>query len=273
MTSVRANIVAAVTGATFAMGAVLAAPHVQSRIAPARPPRIELLYGTPTPHFTERAGYVFAFDPGRKCAAWTLHYLDNQRVSARAQRASFRADESLPAECRASLRDYEGTALHDRGHLVPAADCDWSTRAAQDAGLLSNVAPQSSALNRGQWAKLEQHLRDIATRPNTEVWIVTGTFNAPHQLPRPGKPTDLACIVEFLGGSHIPVATHWYKAAFVRCDEAIELLAWAAPNGPWEVESIDEWRVATDVVESWAGVDLWAALPDHTEKQLEARGR
>ena len=261
----RSNIAAALTGAALALGGVVAAPHV----VPAKAARIEVKWGTPT-GYTERAGYVLAFDHGRKTAAWTLHYLDGARVLAHSQRASFRADESLPAECRAVLDDYHGTTLHDRGHLVPAADADWSTASALDAGLLSNIAPQDSRLNRGPWASLEQYIRDIASRPNTQVWCFTGVLDAPEPLPKVGKRTDGGALVQWIGPNHIRVPTHWWKAILVQCGGAIELLAWIAPNGPYDVPDLDRWLVSVDQLESLTGLDLFSWLPDAQERRLEA---
>lgn len=87
--------------------------------------------------------------------------------------------------------DYVG-GPYDRGHLVPLA----SVAASPHAWLVNRmevIAPQTPALNRGPWLKLEQEIRDRVAAHGT-VHVTVGTLyehempplpaaDEPHQVP------------------------------------------------------------------------------------------
>lgn len=53
---------------------------------------------------------------------------------------------------RQELEDWYGHSLPiDHGHLCPAGDCKWSKEAMEQSFLLTNMCPQNSNLNRGDW--------------------------------------------------------------------------------------------------------------------------
>src|SRR5688500_14793165 len=116
----------------IATGAFMAAAVVGlTAFAPGKPTRKEAEWGVPTADYIERTGYLYSFDGRLRSARWTLHYLSpNVIANCKEDRCDFRVDQSIPEEFRPSLKDYEGTALHDRGHLVPAEDASWSPVAA-----------------------------------------------------------------------------------------------------------------------------------------------
>jgi endonuclease G, mitochondrial len=51
---------------------------------------------------------------------------------------------------------------HDKGHQMDAFDCGYDSVAMEESFYYSNVAPQSPALNRGIWKKLEEYTRKLA---------------------------------------------------------------------------------------------------------------
>lgn len=65
----------------------------------------------------------------------------------------------------------------DRGHLTPAADSATGSQM-HDTFDVINTAPQNPKLNRGEWRRLEQRLRD----DREVVWIITGVIYGSDQL-------------------------------------------------------------------------------------------
>lgn len=84
---------------------------------------------------------------------------------------AFHADDRVPADFRAELRDYKG-APYDRGHMSPAGDMP-TPSAQRESFALSNMVPQDPNLNRGLWAKIEERVRrEVVLRK--EGFVVTG---------------------------------------------------------------------------------------------------
>ncbi len=61
----------------------------------------------------------------------------------------------------------------DRGHQAPLASFS-RTPSAADTNVLSNITPQSSALNQGAWVRPEDQERELAQRLDVPVYVLTG---------------------------------------------------------------------------------------------------
>ena len=72
----------------------------------------------------------------------------------------FREDERAPCP-RATHDDYTRSGF-DRGHLCPSADRSASRQAMDETFIMTNVAPQAPALNRGPWKRYEDAARAVA---------------------------------------------------------------------------------------------------------------
>ena len=87
--------------------------------------------------------------------------------------------------------------------MAPAGDFTRSQEAMSATFLLSNMAPQLPALNRGRWAVLERDIRALAVRFKA-MWIITGSLFL-DSLSRPGFARA------FIGPDRVAVPTHFYK--------------------------------------------------------------
>ncbi len=93
-------------------------------------------------------------------------------VSAQ-RRDVFRTDPRLSAEESASCDDHAGSG-YDRGHIVPRDDMNRTAMAQANTFFLSNMAPQTPALNRGLWRWLEELVRSYAKKYGT-IFVMTGS--------------------------------------------------------------------------------------------------
>lgn len=106
---------------------------------------------------------------------WSAEYLTTSAVSSAASIGRttnrFHADARLPAGDGAVLSDYRRSGF-DRGHMTPSGDMS-SIEAQKQTFVLSNVVPQTAALNEGIWTGVEMAVRHLAQRDG-EVFVVTG---------------------------------------------------------------------------------------------------
>ncbi len=83
----------------------------------------------------------------------------------------FHADDRLPPGDQAQLDDFRRSGF-DRGHMTPSGDMPGQA-AQQESFMLSNVVPQTAALNRGIWEGTEAAVRHLAEQEG-ELFVVTG---------------------------------------------------------------------------------------------------
>jgi len=115
--------------------------------------------------------YTTCYNYAHKGPKYTFYKLKGSLVDKLniVPRPSFRQDHRIPSEYRAKDSDYtrNGRGL-DRGHMAPDAD-----KALRSVYLLSNVVPQNSYINRGEWSKAEE-LERILARTNKVVYVTNG---------------------------------------------------------------------------------------------------
>ena len=87
----------------------------------------------------------------------------------------FTVDPAVKDGPQAEYRDYSNNGLNlDRGHMAPSADFTWSKTANEQSFYLTNICPQSHALNEGLWLELEQRCRSYAKMYKTTVHVICG---------------------------------------------------------------------------------------------------
>ncbi len=127
----------------------------------------------PCPNLLPQGEYIVCYSPTDRVALWAAYRLKAEDVVDLPRRNAFRTDPRLTAEDSAHCADYAGTG-YDRGHIVPRGDMNRSKAAQANTFFLSNMAPQTPALNRGMWRWLEDLVRSYAQRYG-EVHIVVGS--------------------------------------------------------------------------------------------------
>ena len=124
---------------------------------------IQIPYGKPSTTKDHpvicRSGYILEHDPVAKIPNWVAWTLTPEHAIGCAPRDdAFAADQSLPADKRATPQDYAGTG-YDQGHLANNADMSWDPNVARESFYMSNMSPQLPAVNRGTWKNLESATR------------------------------------------------------------------------------------------------------------------
>ncbi len=107
-------------------------------------------------------------------ALWSAEHPTAESLAAARstpRQGAFHSDDRLPPDYQAQLDDYRRSG-YDRGHMTPSGDMP-DDQAQQQSFSLANMVPQTPALNRGLWERIESAVRGLAVREG-ELYVVTG---------------------------------------------------------------------------------------------------
>lgn len=122
-----------------------------------------------------RENYTLSSNDLTKMADWVAYRITPETIGASTSR-QWKADPSLDRDETLSPPDYVAASekLHiDRGHQAPLASFS-GTKTVADTNYLSNITPQSSALNQGPWVRLENKEREVVQRLSAPLYVLTG---------------------------------------------------------------------------------------------------
>ena len=138
---------------------------------------------------------------------------------------NFLADPALPKHSNLDI-DYRGSGF-DRGHISPAADARCNARHMEESFYFTNMAPQTPALNRGQWKLLEELTRQLALQHDS-VYVRAG------------------CVGEARRVQRLAIPTHCWKV--VRVKKTRKTTAYVFPNTSERSESLQKYVVPLDSI-------------------------
>lgn len=178
-----------------------------------------------------------------KTPLWSAEKLTAQRIKQAysVERDDvFHEETRLPSSDRSELSDYSRSGF-DRGHMSPAADM--ATVSGQNESFsLANMIPQSPALNRGLWAKMEGVARSLALQYG-DVFVVTG-------------PAFTGSTIQRLHG-RVMVPTYVFKAVYI--PSVNQAGVWWAANST-DGKTYEDISLAE--LEKRTGFDIFPNLPD-----------
>jgi endonuclease G len=207
-----------------------------------------------TSYHITRTGYSVAYDPRTRNAIYVYEKLSSDCLNGRVCRdkCQFKEDELIPKIFRSTLKDYQRSG-YDRGHLAPAANHKDSEESMSDTFFLSNMCPQVPQFNRGYWAKLEKHVRDL-----TKEYQTVEIFTGPLYLPKQDADGKKRVTYEVIGDDDVAVPTHFYKVIALRNNEEVKNPVFETYVLPNENISSDfplsAFRTTVEKVEKAAGV-------------------
>ncbi|MBF0168809.1 MAG: DNA/RNA non-specific endonuclease [Alphaproteobacteria bacterium] len=148
--------------------ALAASPLLESQCLAGCPAGMEGL------HVVDHGALRLANDAQTKFAGWVAYKVSRETLGPTRPR-NWRKDPDLGSDETLSESAYDGAnkALHtDRGHQAALASLAghpaWET-----TNYLSNITPQSSALNQGPWEHLEEGERKLA-KAGKVAYVLTG---------------------------------------------------------------------------------------------------
>ena len=206
------------------------------------------------------------YSPDWEMPFWVGYRLDVEQLKGQTnRRGDFRIDPDLDAGPQAKGEDYRGSGF-DRGHMAPPSDFRADRLSNSETFLMTNIAPQTPALNRTAWRRIEQEIRHIVTLA-TDVWVCTGNIvraqEADSGVRKIGEAEDV----------HVPA--YCWKAVLVtekNWAEVLEACGFLVANvfGGLPDRSA-AFAVSVDHLEELTGLDFFGAIEDGVEEKLEAR--
>ena len=134
--------------------------------------------------------YTLSSNPVTKLADWVAYRITPDTIGPSKDRI-WSADPWLAPDETLDPGDYAGASATqhvDRGHQAPLAAFS-GTPFWLETDILSNITPQSSALNQGPWQRLEAEETALAKSANIGVYVLTGPLFERVMAPLPGGPS------------------------------------------------------------------------------------
>lgn len=204
----------------------------------------------------KREGYSISYNNATKNANWVAWHLTAEHTDGSWKRNGipYMVDEEVKG-ARQELEDWDDLDMElDHGHMCPAGDNKWSREAMEQTFLLTNMCPQNSALNRGDWEKLESRCRGWAKHYG-EIYIACGPifYNLDYKT---------------IGDNKVGVPDAFFKVV-LRMGKMPAALGFIYPNDGTH-HPMDYYVLRVDEVEEKTGIDFFYNLPDDIEDNIES---
>jgi endonuclease G len=245
-------------------------PAPPANAAPAQPASAHLLLGNPSNAGTNDPnnylivgrGSAFSYNASRGTVNWISWTTTRQDLGDKLRRPDFQPDSRLPPGVdRITTFDYIGSG-YDRGHMVPSGDRFGDRDANAETFLMTNIVPQTGALNQFPWEQLESYSRYLVRR-GSDVYTIAGVYGEAGTIK-----------------GRITVPTNCWKVVVVvrqgspvsKIDARTRVIAVDMPNirgienSRWEA-----YRTSVRDIEQKTGLDLLNALPREVQDALETR--
>lgn len=263
-----------------------AAADFQGRTAPVQlvltinapqPNEDPLLLGNPsnaTPDIANENNYLMvkpqyslSYDRSEATPNWVAWRLDSVWIgSSPVQRQDdFRPDTTLPAGWyQVTDQDYSSSG-YTRGHMCPSGDRTNTIPNNSATFLMTNIVPQSVALNTGPWEDFESYCRSLAGQGN-ELYLISGTFGnvgtigaTPQNRIVVPSVTWKVVLVLPNGNDDLNRITRSTRAfGVIMSNQSIN------QNAPWR-----NFRVTVNAVENLTGYDFFSNVPRAKQEIME----
>lgn len=206
--------------------------------------------------FIRHTGYALSYNCEEHNPNWVAWSLTADRTDGPYGRTNdFRADPALPAEHQVGANAYRGTG-YDRGHMCPAADMKWSAEAMSDCFYMTNMCPQTRALNGRWWEHLETACRRWAAREGC-VYICCGPLYG-----------ELRSYID--RDVRVTIPEGFFKVVLSLREGHEKAVAFVYANTD-DRQPMEDVACTVDAVEALTGYDFFPQVDDSIERAVEAR--
>ncbi|MCF8268164.1 MAG: DNA/RNA non-specific endonuclease [Ignavibacteriales bacterium] len=196
--------------------------------------------------------YTIQYSEENEQARWVAYSLTADNVLINLKRdGNFISDPKVTTGS-ALKSDYTRSG-YDRGHLAPSADFNFSIEAMHQTYYMSNISPQSPALNRGIWKDLESEIRQLAIE-HKKLYVVTGPIF--HDNPKK------------IGKSGVSVPDRFFKTVIDIEGDSFHSAAFLIPQD-YQDKNLNNYIISIDSLEKVSKLDFFSQLPDSIENYLE----
>ena len=215
--------------------------------------------GDPAPddiRVVDRGEFVLGWSDRLRHPVWCAYHVTKDAKFNIEKRPGFVKDRTLPLA--PSPGDYAKSG-YDRGHLAPnhAIATRYGEAAQKKTFTMSNVMPQTPALNRGVWRDVEHRIADFWTARYGEIWVVVGCISRKENA-------------ETIGGTQIDVPEACYQVIIAQEGMDVRALAVLFPQhvpwGTWAARHI----ITIQELEELTGLDFNPELPSFIQRPPES---
>jgi len=202
----------------------------------------------------DRGEFKIGWSPSLHHPVWCAYHVIREEKYPTC-RKSFRRDRGVPSAPVPG--DYAHTG-YDRGHMVPnhAIVTRYGENEQLKTFLMSNIAPQSAALNRGVWRDLEHRIADLWTARYGEIWVIVGCIRSAAR--------------KSFGQLRIDIPDAYYQLVVAQEGMNIRAFAVLLPNNvPYSAYAARH-LISIDDLETRTGLDFLPDLPEFIQSPLEA---
>ena len=191
--------------------------------------------------------------------SWHLTYSD----LGSAKRMPFYPDQELPSGFNQVVPQDYTNAGFDRGHMCPHSDRDRTETMSHATFVMTNIIPQTAAVNQKAWRQLEMHCRMLVEHENKELYIVCGPaghggrgkYGFKTALPKgrvtvPGECWKVILVLDHTDGREPTI------------DQNTRLIAVVMPNDNTVGEDWTEYRTSVKDVEALTGFRFFDRVAD-----------
>lgn len=203
----------------------------------------------------DRGEFKIGWSPKLRHPVWVAYHVPEQAKFDISDRPNFARDRSAKNSPPASSYGRSG---YDRGHMAPnhAISSRFGTKLQKLTFLMSNIAPQSPALNRGVWRETEHRIADLWTRKWGEIWVIAGCISENDG--------------ETIGGTDIDVPRKFYQLIVAQKGLNVRAMALLFEQEvPWKAWPT-RYLVTIDELEKASGLDFLNELPGFIQDPLES---
>lgn len=202
---------------------------------------------------TKHIGYITSYNHQHEQANWVAYTLSPQKLMGVVERSNKFSPDPLITPETANTHDYTKSGF-DRGHLAPAADMKYSETAMRECFYLSNISPQAPKFNRGIWKKLEEKVRDWASKTN-QIFIVTGPILNNH-------------LVNKIGREHQITVPEYFFKAVVDTNKMGNGIAFVMKNQGSQLP-LKTFAITIDSLERLTGRNFYFQIPQKKQEKIE----
>ena len=203
----------------------------------------------------QHLGYTASYNASWLVSNWVAYQLTPQEAKGTVKRPKRQCDpDPMVKGTSASHSDFTNSG-YCRGHLAPAMDMKWNEEAMNESFYLTNICPQTEALNNGLWRRIEERLHRCAEQGDT-LYICSGPY-------MPQKP-------QRIGTNRVAVPTYCFKVVCMRQNGCWYAIGFVLPNAECKGPMMN-YAMSVDDVENFTGIDFFYNLPDAIESEIESK--
>lgn len=157
-------------------------------------------------------GFTLSYNSSTRLPDWVAWELTSEEVEGENPRKDrFRQDPQVLGP-QGDKADYKHSGW-DRGHMAPAGDFKWNVDAMDETYYFTNICPQNTQLNTGDWKELEEQCSRWAKKYGN-IYIVCGPVVGKNRHGHLGE-NEIVIPDKFYKVVLIPVGGEYHGAAFI----------------------------------------------------------